>query len=270
MHKYDFRCDIMFTNKFYTKLYNSIIDTAVKRAWKKAKGRERHHIIPQSLGGSNDKNNLVYLSCREHFLCHWLLMKMTEGENYHKMRYALMGMRAANTHQNRYHTTLTARIYEKYRIEHAEYHSKLMKSKNLVPWNKGGVEITDEHRENLRKSARTRNVDPIKQAEGQRKRIAKVTGQKRSEETKKLMSLKAKGKKKGPMSEEQKQIRSLKQKGVAKPKGFGDKVAERMKKEFSENNPNRRIDLRKTCEHCGKTVGPSNYARWHGDNCKDK
>jgi hypothetical protein len=195
---------------------------------------------------------------------------MTEGEYYHKMVYALMGMRAENKHHERYHTVFTARVYEKYRIEHAEYHSKLMKSKNLVPWNKGGVEITDEHRENLRKAARTRNVDPIKQAEGQLKRIAKVTGQKRSEETKKLMSLKAIGKSKGPMSEEQKQIRSDKQKGIPKPKGFGDKVAERMKKEFSLNNPNSRPDLQKICEHCDKKVGPSNYTRWHGDNCKQK
>ena len=72
------------------------------------------------------------------------------------------------------------------------------------------------------------------------------------------------------MSEEQKQIRSDKQKGIAKPKGFGDKVAERMKKEFSLNNPNRRPDLQKICEHCNKTIGPSNYTRWHGDNCKQK
>jgi hypothetical protein len=161
-------------------------------------------------------------------------------------------------------------VYETYRIEHSINHSKVMKAKNLVPWNKGGVEITDEHRLNLIKAAKTRKIDPIKQAEGQRKRIAKVTGQKRSEETKKLMSLKATGKPKGPMSEEQKQIRSDKQKGIAKPIGFGDKVAERMKKEFSVNNPNRRPDLQKICEHCDKTVGPSNYARWHGDDCKQK
>ena len=226
----------MFTNKFYSKVYFSTIEKAVQRGWKKARGRERHHIIPQSLGGSNDKGNLVYLSCREHFLCHWLLVKMTEGEYYHKMVYALMGMRAENKHHDRYHTVFTARVSEKYRIEHADYHSKLMKSKNLVPGNKGGVEITDEHRENLRKAAQARIIDPVKQAEGQRKRIAKVTGQKRSEETKKLMSMKATGKPKGPMSEEQKQIRSDKQKGIAKPKGFGDKVAERMKKEFSLND----------------------------------
>ena len=257
----------MLTHK-YSKLYYKITSNAKQRITEGY--TELHHIIPQSMGGSNDKENLVELTAREHFICHWLLIKMTDGEDRSKMLYALKGMKAENKYQQRYQTKITARVYETYRIEHSINHSKVMKSKNLVPWNKGGVEITDEHRLNLIKAAKTRKIDPIKQAEGQRKRIAKVTGQKRSEETKKLMSLKATGKPKGPMSEEQKQIRSDKQKGIAKPIGFGDKVAERMKKEFSVNNPNRRPDLQKICEHCDKTVGPSNYARWHGDNCKQK
>jgi hypothetical protein len=228
----------MFTNKFYSKVYFSTIEKAVQRGWKKARGRERHHIIPQSLGGSNDKTNLVYLSCREHFLCHWLLVKMTEGENYHKMVYALMGMRAENTHQERYHTIFTARVYEKYRIEHAEYHSNLMKSKNLVPWNKGGVEITDEHRTNLIKAARTRNIDPIKQAEGQRKRVEKMIGKKQSAETSLKKSLALKGKLKGPMSEEEKLKRSLTQKGIPKIKTHGTNVANAVKGNISINKDN--------------------------------
>jgi hypothetical protein len=228
----------MFTNKFYSKVYFSTIEKAVRRGWEKARGRERHHIIPQSLGGSSDKSNLVYLSCREHFLCHWLLVKMTEGENYHKMVYALMGMRAKNTHQERYQTIFTARVYEKYRIEHAEYHSNLMKSKNLVPWNKGGVEITDEHRANLIKAARIRNIDPIKQAEGQRKRVEKMIGKKQSVETSLKKSLALKGKPKGPMSEEEKLKRSLTQKGIPKIKTHGANVANAVLGNISINKDN--------------------------------
>ena len=213
---------IMFTTKFYYKVYFSTIEKAVQRGWKKARGRERHHIIPQSLGGSNDKSNLVYLSCREHFLCHWLLVKMTEGEYYHKMVYALMGMRAENKQQERYHTIFTARVYEKYRIEHAEYHSKLMKSKNLVPWNKGGVEITDEHRENLRNAALQRapksqvTIDKWKESRA---------GYKHSEATKKKQSDKLKGIPKGPQSDEHKLAISLGGKGIKKKDGHGSNVA---------------------------------------------
>lgn len=229
----------MFTNKFYSKVYFSTIEKAVQRgSWKKARGRERHHIIPQSLGGSNYKSNLVYLSCREHFLCHWLLVKMTEGEYYHKMVYALMGMRAENQHQERYQTIFTARVYEKYRIEHAEYHSKLMKSKNLVPWNKGGGTLTEEQLENVRYAARNRKIDPIKQAEGQRKRIAKMVGQKRTEETKRLMSLASKGKPKGPMSEEQKQARSITMTGQKKTKSHATNVANAVLGNISINKDN--------------------------------
>jgi hypothetical protein len=222
----------MFTDKFYSKVYFSTIEKAKQRGWKKARGRERHHIIPQSLGGSNDKDNLVYLSCREHFLCHWLLLKITEGENHHKMLYALMGMRAENEHQERYHTRLTARIYEKYRIEHAEYHSKLMKSKNLVPWNKGGAPLTNEQRENIKKAALNR---PPKTAEAIEKTAEKNRGKKRTDEFKLAQSLRFKGKPKGPMSEEEKLKRSLTQKGIPKVKTHGANVANAVKGNISIN-----------------------------------
>lgn len=53
---------------------------------------EKHHIIPRSLGGSNDKENLVILTAREHFIAHLLLTKCTEGVFKQKMGYALWNM----------------------------------------------------------------------------------------------------------------------------------------------------------------------------------
>ena len=143
----------MITNK-YSKLYYNITSNAKQRITEGY--TELHHIIPQSMGGSNDNENLVELTAREHFICHWLLIKMTDGEDRSKMLYALKGMKAENKYQQRYQTKITARVYETYRIEHSINHSKVMKAKNLVPWNKGGVEITDDHRENLRKAALNR------------------------------------------------------------------------------------------------------------------
>lgn len=50
---------------------------------------ENHHIIPKCLGGSNDTNNLVMLSPKAHFICHWLLTKMMKKEAHkQKMFYA--------------------------------------------------------------------------------------------------------------------------------------------------------------------------------------
>ena len=209
----------MLTNK-YSKLYYKITSNAKQRITDGY--TELHHIIPQSMGGSNNKENLVELTAREHFICHWLLIKMTEGKDRSKMLYALNGMKAGNRYQQRYHTKITARVYEKYRIEHAHNHSETMKGKPA--WNKGrileGVEL-EEHRERTR----NRKIDPVKQALGQQKRVEKIKGQKRTDETKRLMSLASKGKPKGPMSEEQKQARSITMTGQKKTKSHATNVA---------------------------------------------
>ena len=207
------------TNK-YSKLYYTITSNAKQRITEGY--TERHHIIPQSLGGSDDKDNLVDLTAREHFICHWLLIKMTDGDDRGKMLYALQGMKAENKFQNRYHTKITARVYEKYRIEHAENHSKNMKGRPA--WNKGRKLEGKELEQHLERT-RNRKIDPIKQAIGQQKRLEKIKGQKRSEETKRLMSLAAKGKPKGPQSEEHKLAISLGGKGIKKKEGHGTNVA---------------------------------------------
>lgn len=42
---------------------------------------ERHHILPKSMGGTNDKENLIYLSYREHYLAHYMLAKAFPNHN---------------------------------------------------------------------------------------------------------------------------------------------------------------------------------------------
>lgn len=211
----------MFKENKYTNLYNKLINRSVERNWKKASGRERHHIIPQSLGGSNDKNNLTYLSAREHFICHWLLIKMTEGEARSKMLYALMGMRAMSENHQRYSSSVTSRVYEKYRIEHALNHSTTMKQKNLVPWNKGGVVITDEHRANLVQAALQRAP---KSEESIQKWKESRDGYKHSAATKEKQRLSQFGKLKGPQSADHRKAISESMKGKPKKEGHADNV----------------------------------------------
>ena len=206
----------MLTNK-YSNLYYKIIATASKRVIPTY--TETHHIVPQSLGGTNEISNLVKLSAREHFICHWLLIKMTEGEERSKMLYALNGMKAENRYQQRYHTKITARVYEKYRIEHATNHSNVMKGKPA--WNKGKP-MSDEQKKLLREIALRR---PPKSDHSKEKWRKARLGFRESEETKLKKSLALKGKPKGPMSEEQKLKRSLKQRGVKKVKTHSANVA---------------------------------------------
>ena len=58
----------------YETIYNNLIE---KRRIEVPEGySEEHHIKPKSLGGSDSKDNLVRLTAREHYLAHYLLMKM--------------------------------------------------------------------------------------------------------------------------------------------------------------------------------------------------
>jgi hypothetical protein len=57
---------------------------------------ERHHIMPRALGGSDDSDNLVTLTSREHFIAHMLLAKMHGGV----MWQALVIMKGGNRYVN--------------------------------------------------------------------------------------------------------------------------------------------------------------------------
>ena len=73
----------------YEKIYNQIIDRAKIRVLEGYK--EIHHIIPRCVGGTNDKDNLVTLTAREHFICHWLLVRMYPDNNKLWLRYIYIG-----------------------------------------------------------------------------------------------------------------------------------------------------------------------------------
>ncbi len=75
----------MIKNEHYESYYK-LIDNAVSKDRSKKSGYyESHHIIPKSMGGSNDTDNLVLLTPEEHYLCHSLLPDFTDGEDYYKM-----------------------------------------------------------------------------------------------------------------------------------------------------------------------------------------
>lgn len=100
----------------YSKWYNSIIQKAKTRNWTKTNSLfyvEKHHIIPNSLGGLNTHDNLVCLTAKEHYICHYichhLLPKFLEGEARHKMLHALKRLSCGNKETK---DLITARMYE--------------------------------------------------------------------------------------------------------------------------------------------------------------
>jgi 5-methylcytosine-specific restriction endonuclease McrA len=154
-------------NKYY-KWYRNIIKNAKNRNTNDY--TEQHHIIPRSLGGSNDKDNLVALTAKEHFICHILLTKFTKGSAYYKMIYACNGMQRSRDYQNRY---INSRLFETIKKNFAKEHSKKLKDRKL----------SKEHREAISKGGKGR----VDSAETIEKRANSNRGKKRTAEQRERM-----------------------------------------------------------------------------------
>ena len=60
----------------YSKIYNDLIEKGKSNVFTDTDYYETHHIIPKGLGGTDDKDNLVNLTYRQHFVAHWLLFRI--------------------------------------------------------------------------------------------------------------------------------------------------------------------------------------------------
>jgi len=104
----------LFLKNKYSKWYFNIIENA--KLIERNCYIERHHIIPKSLGGTNDLNNIVKLTAKEHYICHLLLTKMVEGKLKRSMCFALNAI--SNCRKNS-HLKLTAKQYERVKIQYS-------------------------------------------------------------------------------------------------------------------------------------------------------
>ena len=100
----------IFIDNKYTRWYYKIVTNAQSRST--IGYVEKHHIIPRALNGNNNKDNLVVLTAREHYICHWLLIKMTDGANYHKMASAFWRMVNTKNTNRVGHVKIPSRVYE--------------------------------------------------------------------------------------------------------------------------------------------------------------
>lgn len=103
----------------YTNLYNKLIEKAkIREVNNKLVGyKEVHHIIPKCLGGTNDKDNLVELTAREHYIAHLLLVKIYP--NNLGLTFAVVNLQKINnTNSYFYQVKSKNRLYEWVRILH--------------------------------------------------------------------------------------------------------------------------------------------------------
>lgn len=293
---------MIFIDNKYTRIYFKIIDRAKQRDC--IDYVESHHIIPKSFfksrsktgwlsGDSEGMSNKVLLTPREHFLCHMLLIKMTDGIGRWKMSFALKRFVYAKNHKNR----ITSRTYDyirkinidqmKGKSPSAETREKIRQGnlnrapaseetrKKLSDAAKRRKGFTEEGRKRVVESSKARvwteeSKQKLRQKRAEQverqgstmtdaarlKLSAAAKGRTLSDDHKNKISQSNKGKTRSPeVVEKLRQIST----GKIKSKETLQKLREKASKD-----PKPKI----TCPICGKTGGEPSMKRWHFDNCK--
>jgi len=157
--------------------YHKFIFSRPKREYIIKSGLVKHHIVPKSMGGSNEVENISILTVREHYIAHLILWKAYGS----KMARAFWLL--ANIEGRR----ITSRQYESLKSEifmSEETRLKMSNSRKGVK-----IHLTSEQRKN--KSRKTSEImkEHYKTHEHPRGNL----GKKHSEETKKRLSENHKG-----------------------------------------------------------------------------
>ena len=256
----------------YQKLYDSIVTRAqTEMRSKKLSYFESHHILPKSLGGSDKVYNRVLLTPREHFICHYLLVKIHKnGPGYVKMCRAFSMMRAKHNKHQRY---INARLYEQIKkelygpggvltgINASGYGVKLSEEakaqislrqtthnsmKGKSPWNKGLTKETDLRVRQYGEKSKGKTV--VISEETKAKISASLMGRTKTPRTQEHRRKLSESTKKFVKTQEQIEYNKLRtsqtHKGVPKPKIC--------------------------CPHCKKEGGEGAMIRWHFNNCKER
>ena len=269
----------------YLKVYNNIIEKA--RCENRYKGviyYESHHIIPKCLGGSNKKENLIFLTPKEHFICHRLLIEIHRHnyKSYVSMLRAFVMMSTKNIHQsNRY---INSRIYEN--VKNKLYGDDgLLTGKNATFFNKQHSQETKEKLSNIRKgdlnpqygkpswnNGKSKNTD-FRISEGSKKQKENPYNKNRpkmGEDTrKKLSEIAIKNNLGKNKSNKHKTSISKKMKDIfVNDSNFKTRLLNmsKMAAEKTKGVKKEKVE----CPYCKKTGGKPAMMRFHFNNCKEK
>lgn len=162
----------------YQKIYNQVIERAKIRQRPDCYC-ERHHILPRCLGGNNDLENIVYLTAREHFICHWLLCRIYPEKPGPAHAFWMM-CKMKTRGQKRY--TPSSRTYQEAKIIATKFIGELSSKRKHPP-----------RSEEFCKNVSKRKLGTVQTKETREKISLTKTGSKRSEETKRKIGLAGKG-----------------------------------------------------------------------------
>jgi hypothetical protein len=227
----------------YIRLYNQIIDRAKDRIIEDLQYYENHHIIPRCMGGSNKKDNLVKLTAREHFICHWLLYKKYKTS---KLAHAWFMMYMTSDNQSRY----ISKNYEQAKKAHSEAVSKQMKGEGNPFYGKTHTKET---------------IDRIILANRNHKKTQDVIDNWVKKVAKKPKTIEHKSKigRKGFVM-----LQNIHSKEIIRVPSVEIGI---IYNTSDWVNPRKiKPETKYKCEYCDVITVKGNLARWHNDKCKRK
>lgn len=145
----------------YLKVYKSIIDNAKLRGLNKKKLSgyyEIHHILPKCEGGLDDRENLVLLTAREHFVCHKLLVEIyPENKGLLLAVWSFMSTESNNTHNYK----MSSREYEYYRLRAIDILREY--GFNKIRTKEEGKKISQKAKDRWKRFRESGRVDEVKE-----------------------------------------------------------------------------------------------------------
>lgn len=141
---------------------------------------EKHHIVPKCMNGSNDENNLVLLTAREHYIAHWLLWKIYNNKLLAKAFFSMSMQKDKRR--------LSSKQFERIKKIESQRKTGLPLSeetkKKIAAFNIGKKRSVEAKK---RMSEAAKNKPPVTE-ETKRKMSDSRKGKSRSEETKRKIS----------------------------------------------------------------------------------
>jgi len=262
----------------YQKIYKQLVEKAQNRILEGYK--ENHHIVPKCIGGSNKSDNLVDLTAREHFLAHWLLVKIYPEEfkllcAWNSFCRTNVPGRVISHHYERCRLLWIAELHKR-KITHPEWWNNWTKGSASTKWlNKEG--------ENYRAS-----IDELEKLLSDGWNLGRTKHERKpaSEETKKKISSsqklripppRKKGDERSDAEKEASRRNAISRKGR---KMLPEQVAKSLESRKLNNKPRpprseeskQKMKMKKIeiviCPHCGKEGQIIIMGRWHFNKCK--
>lgn len=308
----NYASDVNRNNMNYKKIYNQLVIRGQIR--QQGKNRkilkneiglvEKHHILPKSMGGNNNKNNCVFFTPEEHLVAHLLLVKIY---NIPELIYAAnwMTSRVKNNKEYGWVKRNFAEIESKIKTGIARSQESVEKQRATIleKYKNGyispiiGQTITKEHKNIISNANKGKSTDIKSRSSldgyimrhGVMPGTLKYNTDRKTKDNKSLAAhIKKFGNIDGPIKYKEYCSKASDKMTGENNTFFGKMHSEYSKNKISESNTGRakirtddhnnkigaanrgRIYTKVICPHCNKEGGGTSMKRWHFDNCRDK